>query len=419
MSTNVASNQKPTLSGVRIKQRKGAAKAASKFEPTIFRDQLYEYLIDVKSGDYDKFVNVIIDCGNTLDYHKYGEILFELLIAGAMIAPGGNLVDDGGERCPLNVFDAEKPNVPRIVSVFNNVIRRYKYLQKSLEETTRSIIQYANRWSPEQDENFSNMVGYCLALGLLNCGILTVLTQEHLVKDGISLRFVTSVFKVYLEHQSIEQLSSALRKGSITDLLKFFPAKQQNFQALYDHFNNSGLKQVADYYSLKLRNSIREETIAGVSEMVKEEKPVKEILEFLLEKSSETKISGEDFIGLIWNGLTRSIDMTQRQEQTEQSLVRTLNKYAPILQTYSETPKIELALLLNAQRSCYEDAILMKAFSPIVQLLYKNDVVSDGAILYWYTKGAGFQGKSHFIKSLEPFVKWLQEQSDDEEEDDE
>ncbi|RKO93757.1 W2 domain-containing protein, partial [Blyttiomyces helicus] len=82
----------------------------------------------------------------------------------------------------------------------------------------------------------------------------------------------------------------------------------------------------------------------------------------------------------------------------------------------------EIGLLVKVQQSCYEDARFMKHFRTIVSNLYKHDVVSESAIIYWNEKGAGTQGKTVFLKQMEPFVAWLKEQEDDdsdEEEEDE
>jgi hypothetical protein len=76
-----------------------------------------------------------------------------------------------------------------------------------------------------------------------------------------------------------------------------------------------------------------------------------------------------------------------------------------------------LALLLKIQVYCYEDARVLKSFRQMITLLYKTDVLSDRAILYWADKGASAQGKSVFLKQMEPFITWLKEaDAEDEEE---
>jgi hypothetical protein len=61
----------------------------------------------------------------------------------------------------------------------------------------------------------------------------------------------------------------------------------------------------------------------------------------------------------------------------------------------------------------------MKHFKLIVMTLYKNDIISEAAIRYWFEKGALPQGKSVFVKQIETFVEWLKSQEDDDDDEDE
>lgn len=54
----------------------------------------------------------------------------------------------------------------------------------------------------------------------------------------------------------------------------------------------------------------------------------------------------------------------------------------------------------------------------MVQHLYKHDVLSENAIVYWFDKGAVAQGRQTLRSQLTGFVCWLKVQedgSDDEE----
>ena len=81
--------------------------------------------------------------------------------------------------------------------------------------------------------------------------------------------------------------------------------------------------------------------------------------------------------------------------------------WSKVLAAFCTNPKTELALLQKVQIYCYEDAKLMKHFRQIVQILYNSDVISESAILYWAEKGAKNQGKTVFLKQMEPFIHWL------------
>jgi hypothetical protein len=94
-------------------------------------------------------------------------------------------------------------------------------------------------------------------------------------------------------------------------------------------------------------------------------------------------------------------------------------EWVSVLEAFSNSPKTEVILLQKVQLTCYENAKLTKFYRQIVTLLYKEDVVSDTAIVYWSEKGIKPQGKNAFLKQMEPFVKWLKENADDSDESDE
>lgn len=86
MSAPSTSSAKPVLQGVRIKTRKGDKKSKAKLEPTVFRDSLIEKLAAAKPESLEEISQVLDAAANTLDYHRYGETLFEVLITGGILS---------------------------------------------------------------------------------------------------------------------------------------------------------------------------------------------------------------------------------------------------------------------------------------------------------------------------------------------
>jgi hypothetical protein len=138
---------KPTLQGVRIKARKGAVKAQAKHEPggastnhveysnahlppdsLAFRDQLYKHLETVPENDFDSFTTKLVQAGGTLEFLKYADALFEILLVGGLIQPGGSYVDDGAPVSPFTIFNAKEPaevdDIKQYIEVLNKLIRR-------------------------------------------------------------------------------------------------------------------------------------------------------------------------------------------------------------------------------------------------------------------------------------------------------
>lgn len=83
--------ERPVLQGQRIKTRKRDEK--EKYDPTGFRDQVISGL--EKAEDLEQISKYLDTAGNKLDYRRYGEVLFDILIAGGLLVPGGSISQDG------------------------------------------------------------------------------------------------------------------------------------------------------------------------------------------------------------------------------------------------------------------------------------------------------------------------------------
>lgn len=94
---------------------------------TVFRDDLIRSLSAVDSKDYEGYIKLLENLANELDFRKYEAQLFELLILGRLLAPGGNLSNEG-EECPLSVVGRDISEVREIAGVFEKLIRRCVFL---------------------------------------------------------------------------------------------------------------------------------------------------------------------------------------------------------------------------------------------------------------------------------------------------
>ncbi|CAL1707148.1 unnamed protein product [Somion occarium] len=413
---------KPSLQGVRIKARKGAVKAHAKHEPTIFRDQLYKHLETVPEGDFEAFTNKLVQAGSTLEYLKYADALFEILLVGGLLQPGGNYIDDGAPPSPFSIFNAKEPvdvaEIKKYVEVLNKLIRRYKYLQRPLEETSLpGLMQYINRWSDIQREKLAIAAGIMLAQGLISAACLQALTKDHLVKNDVSVSVVTVVFRAYLGEQSIDHLAATLRRGGIKDLLAFFPPNKRQDKALDEHFRAAGLPQVAEWWTKRQYAALKDGIISTLKEMLANEDSHADIIAAIKAKQGEGPLPENELVQCIWQGLISSVEWSARQDQNEALAIREIGDFAEILEPFCNGAKTEVALINAVQVYCYEDTRIIKAFPQILKVLYNKDCISDQAIIYWHQKGSKAQGRQHFLNATQPLVKFLQEQeSEDEDE---
>jgi hypothetical protein len=250
--------------------------------------------------------------------------LFQLLLVGRLIAPGGTALNDGAPPCPFSLLGsaskepADLAQIKQVVEVFNKLIRRYKYLQKDFEETSLpTILQHVNKY----DAGFSNgaaggastpvtkaatlpipdsiateasappsrsgtptagisvvsrpnqdklaMATACFVTqGLVTPAILQAIRRDHLVKDGSAIAFLTVYLKAFLANDTLDLLTASLRKGGVSDLLEFFPANRRTFPELAAHFKAAKLDVVLDAYQKQRGGEIARETLSHLKEMV-------------------------------------------------------------------------------------------------------------------------------------------------------
>ncbi|MCO5549676.1 hypothetical protein L7F22_003149 [Adiantum nelumboides] len=331
--------EKPSLSGVKIKQRKGVAKSQAKFEPEEFAEQLLKFLEPVQENDWEGLLQALDKAGNTLDYH---------LFYGGLLAPGGSYLDEDIPLSKFSVFAAKAAdieNVKPIVSTLEKLIRRFKFLQKPLEEQNLSnLIQYASRYPVEERKKLAVATALLIQMNLVNANVLLTLQKEHLVKEGVSL---------------------------------------------------------ADYFSRRATRETRDSVVQRIKEMrgadVEESEKAsdEDVVDFLKEVH---------FVSIVWDGLLSIVKWDENEEKHDVQALKEVKSIAPILEPFCTNAKCEIALINTIQVNAHEDNRLTKSFPNILKVLYNDDVLSDQAILYWAQKGAKPQGKAHFLKVTEPLV---------------
>uniref|UniRef100_A0A3Q2IEI4 5MP1/2-like HEAT domain-containing protein n=1 Tax=Equus caballus TaxID=9796 RepID=A0A3Q2IEI4_HORSE len=100
-------HQEPVLTGQRFKTQKRDEK--EKFKPTVFRDTLVQRLNEDRD-DLEAVAKFLDSTGSRLDYCRCADTLFDILVAGSMLVPGGTRIDDGDKTKMTNhcVFSANE-----------------------------------------------------------------------------------------------------------------------------------------------------------------------------------------------------------------------------------------------------------------------------------------------------------------------
>ncbi|KAI9500107.1 hypothetical protein GGI25_006199 [Coemansia spiralis] len=431
MSTQV-SNEKPTLNGVRIRARKRDAKAQAKYEPEDFRDSIFQVTENIEPTDYSKISSALDTAGHTLDYRRYGDTFFEVLVTGGIIAPGGIIQDDDEYgKLPFSLFVLASGEDPLAgAKVWTNLIikltRRYKYLERIFSDTTQHVLENIHRYSDDDNKMLAIGLGVLVSSGFLTMDPFKTLQKEHLTKDGQALRFLTDLLRVYLKDASIQQLRRALIKAKIDHLIDFFPPNKRDDDCFARHFEAEDMPELIELHAASQatakRSAFVEELVAILKEAKIEDDEDDDTVNITLAKAAKSAMRANKWdeaqaVVLVWDAIMSATEGALKPEQMEQQALLQLKRHSPVLELLTSEPKSEIALLKHIQTHAYKDPRLTKYFGRIVYELYSTDVLSDSAILFWAAKGANPEGKSGFLKQTEALVRKLQTLGSDDEDD--
>ena len=137
-------------------------------------------------------IRVII---TTSSCSRYAEQLFDVMITGTMLAPGGKQDPNITQRAEVCVFSCEPtveaqrehiqvsstfimyPNTGLIdifyFQMMTKLVRqRYKYLQKSLQEELGRLVLFLKAFTTEERRSLAIFTGLCLSETLVTANVL-------------------------------------------------------------------------------------------------------------------------------------------------------------------------------------------------------------------------------------------------------
>ncbi|XP_022295017.1 eIF5-mimic protein 2-like [Crassostrea virginica] len=413
--------EKPSLSGHRLKTRKRDEK--EKYDPSSFRDAIIQGLTET-GNDLDQVAKYLDLQGGKLDFRRYADVLFDILFAGGQLAPGGSIVEDPTDtdklyRTNVCVFKTDDSKLREFYEVFNKLLRRYKYLERSFEDALKKILYFMKGFQDDEKQKLAIITGIFLGNGFCSAKVLSSLFEEHLVKDGISLDFANVMFKSWLAERDISSIVTALKKAQIENkLLELFPVNKRDQDTFVAHFKKVGLAPIADFQDTQRNNQVKVELKKHVTEMMKDEEPPKEMVAYILEHMQKHNLRDQEVTILVWSTIMASVEWNKKEELVAEQALKHLKTYSPLLAAVAKSSKAELSLLVRIQEYCYDNMNFMKSFQKIVVMLYKTDVIGEEVILKWYKDGHSAKGKSVFLEQMKKFVEWLEnasEESEDEE----
>ncbi|KAJ2830809.1 hypothetical protein IWW50_000030 [Coemansia erecta] len=415
----------------------------AKYEPEAFRDSIFKLIENVEPTDYSKFTSVLDTAGNTLDYRRYGDSFFELFVTGGLIAPGGIInYDEEYGKFPFSLFELAAGDDPLAGAklwggLINKLTRRYKYLERAFAESMEHILKHIHRFTENENKKLAVGMGVLVVESFLTLEPLKALQEDHLTKDGLALRFLTDMLRVYLLDNGLTQLHKALVRAKIGDLTEFFPPNKRDDDCFARHFEAEDMPVLNELHAATLANARRTAFINDVTAILRdareeeigedEEDEVEELIQatnLKVAKAAKAAMRANKWeqhaaVALAWDGIMNAVNWTFKSEQIEAQALKQIKRHSPVLELLTTEPKSEISLLKHVQLYTYNEPRLTNVFGRIVLELYNTDVLSDSAIIFWATKGAKPEGKSGFLKQTEALVRKLEAMEDEDDSEDE
>lgn len=228
--------------------------------------------------------------------------------------------------------------------------------------------------------------------------------------------------QVYLAREPLDDLKALLAKAKLAHRLdELMPPGKRDAAAFAAHFGAAGLAPLVEWNVQRQVDERLAELREELQRAIAEDPPLPpaDVLALVKARKAEHSLPDAEVVRVIWGCLMRSVNMTgKNQAQILQAILRAVKTHRKLLAAFVTNGRLELTLLVTAQVACYEDSRLLKLFADVVKALYSSDLVGEDAVQHWYKKGSHPKGRNVFLKDLEPFIKWLDEASEEDGDDD-
>ncbi|XP_030762638.1 protein krasavietz [Sitophilus oryzae] len=405
--------EKPVLSGQRIKTRKRDEK--ERYDPTGFRDAIISGLDKSGANDFEAISRYLDLGGNKLDYRRYGECLFDILIAGGILVPGGSLSQEGDgphktDACIFNSSDEiNMEEMKNWEQVFIKLMRRYKYLEKIFQDEIKKILMFVKYFKQTDRKKLAAMLSLWISNGSVPFAAVLVLNNSHLVKDHLALDFLIDIFKYWSTERGVNSLYSAVRKANLEQHFStFIPDTKQSQVYFRNAFQENGLEEILKLYEDQHQQAAKKELQSLLADALAENKPLRDVIAEIKDIAVRDNIQPHETVCIIWTTVMDIPEWSKKEELVTDQAVRHLKQYTVLFSAFTNGARAELSLLLKVQEYCYSNMTFMRAFQKIIMLFYKTDVISEQAILKWYKQDYNVKGKMMFVDQMKQFVEWLQ-----------
>lgn len=147
-----------------------------------------------------------------------------------------------------------------LLQILIKLVRRYKYLEKMFEEEMKKVLVFIKGFTPLERVKLARMTALWIASGAVPPTVLSVLYNEHLIKDGVALEFLVELFVTLKQERGIPALITALKKGSLEGrLMEFMPLNKRTEENFKKAFDEHGLEDIVKLHKAQASQEAKRE----------------------------------------------------------------------------------------------------------------------------------------------------------------
>jgi hypothetical protein len=380
-----------------------------KFDAPAFRDDIIEGL--VQCDDITAASEFIETNARAPDYRMYEAQLFDIIVAGGLLAPGGRIETDGAELNKYSCFETENDHdaLFKQSEIIQKLVRRYKFLQPSLEESFERFAKCLNGFDQENIPKLAQSAAFLMSMGLISAKPLLGMIIESIVEAGFAEMFLITFLQAYRKVGSAGQIGSTLRKSGMDQKLDlFFPQNNRTVSEIVEKFTAAGgLEDVIAWFLSQQTAELKQQLTFELTEMMKAGDTQEVLITKVRDIQVENRIPESEIIKLVFTCMMESIEWNKKAELMMGQACGHVHSNLALLARWAKSERAQITLMIAFQEYAFINQTLIKVFKRVILLLYRAEVLDEDSILLWFNHDHSQKGKTAFLTEMTEMVDWL------------
>lgn len=124
----------------------------------------------------------------------------------------------------------------------------------------KKVLVFIKGFQPQERVKLARMTALWIASGAVPPTVLTVLNNEHLIKDGVALDFLLELFVTYKQERGVSSLIQALKRGQLENrLMDFIPMNKRTEEYFKNVFVEKGLADIVKLHKNQANQEAKRE----------------------------------------------------------------------------------------------------------------------------------------------------------------